>query len=69
MTVCVESEFANRADGLPGMQKAYGMSIPAKETSPRWTPWIIYTQVKKGSCTLRRGLHHRRPHQVDEPRG
>ncbi|MGW3102563.1 glycine betaine ABC transporter substrate-binding protein [Streptomyces sp. NPDC001100] len=50
VTVCVESEFANRADGLPGMQKAYGMSIPAKNITQMDTG-IIYTQVKKGSCT------------------
>ncbi|MBK3568393.1 glycine betaine ABC transporter substrate-binding protein [Streptomyces sp. MBT62] len=50
VTVCVESEFANRADGLPGMQKAYGMSLPAKNITQMDTG-IIYTQVKKGSCT------------------
>ena len=26
VTVCVEGGFTNRADGLPGMEKAYGMS-------------------------------------------
>ncbi|MDV9170386.1 glycine betaine ABC transporter substrate-binding protein [Streptomyces sp. W16] len=50
VTVCVESEFANRADGLPGMEKAYGMDIPAKNITQMDTG-IIYTQVKKGSCT------------------
>ncbi|WP_019065943.1 glycine betaine ABC transporter substrate-binding protein [Streptomyces hokutonensis] len=50
VTLCVESEFANRADGLPGMEKAYGMSIPAKNITQMDTG-IIYTQVKKGSCT------------------
>jgi osmoprotectant transport system substrate-binding protein len=50
VTVCVESEFANRADGLPGMEKAYGMSLPAKNITQMDTG-IIYTQVKKGSCT------------------
>jgi osmoprotectant transport system substrate-binding protein len=50
VTLCVESEFANRADGLPGMQKAYGMSVPAKNITQMDTG-IIYTQVKKGSCT------------------
>ncbi|MBK3579780.1 glycine betaine ABC transporter substrate-binding protein [Streptomyces sp. MBT65] len=50
VTVCVESEFANRADGLPGMQKAYGMDLPAKNITQMDTG-IIYTQVKKGSCT------------------
>ncbi|MFG2377299.1 glycine betaine ABC transporter substrate-binding protein [Streptomyces sp. NPDC048504] len=50
VTLCVESEFANRADGLPGMEKAYGMNLPAKNTTQMDTG-IIYTQVKKGSCT------------------
>ncbi|MHA5049849.1 glycine betaine ABC transporter substrate-binding protein [Streptomyces sp. SD15] len=50
VTVCVESEFANRADGLPGMQKAYGMHLPAKNITQMDTG-IIYTQVAKGSCT------------------
>ncbi|MFJ5302175.1 glycine betaine ABC transporter substrate-binding protein [Streptomyces sp. NPDC088350] len=50
VSVCVESEFANRADGLPGMEKAYGMDIPAKNITQMDTG-IIYTQVKKGSCT------------------
>lgn len=50
VTLCVESEFANRADGLPGMEKAYGMSVPADNITQMDTG-IIYTQVKKGSCT------------------
>ncbi|MFC8344371.1 glycine betaine ABC transporter substrate-binding protein [Streptomyces sp. NPDC057280] len=50
VTLCVESEFANRADGLPGMEKAYGMSVPAKNITQMDTG-IIYTQVKKGGCT------------------
>ncbi|MFJ6083002.1 glycine betaine ABC transporter substrate-binding protein [Streptomyces sp. NPDC092369] len=50
VTVCVESEFANRADGMPGMEKAYGMSLPAKNLTQMDTG-IIYTQVAKGSCT------------------
>ncbi|GHE81398.1 glycine/betaine ABC transporter substrate-binding protein [Streptomyces longispororuber] len=51
VTVCVEGEFANRADGLPGMQKAYGMKLPAGNVTQMDTG-IIYTQVKKGSCTF-----------------
>ncbi|MFF1451570.1 glycine betaine ABC transporter substrate-binding protein [Streptomyces sp. NPDC058274] len=50
VTLCVESEFANRADGLPGMEKAYGMSVPAGNVTQMDTG-IIYTQVAKGSCT------------------
>ncbi|MFE6829061.1 glycine betaine ABC transporter substrate-binding protein [Streptomyces sp. NPDC057690] len=50
VTLCVESEFANRADGLPGMEKAYGMSISASRITQMDTG-IIYTQVQKGTCT------------------
>ncbi|MFI6661390.1 glycine betaine ABC transporter substrate-binding protein [Streptomyces sp. NPDC050523] len=50
VTLCVEGEFANRADGLPGMEKAYGMSIPVKNITQMDTG-IIYTQVAKGKCT------------------
>ncbi|MFE3162828.1 glycine betaine ABC transporter substrate-binding protein [Streptomyces sp. NPDC059224] len=50
VTLCVEGEFANRADGLPGMEKAYGMSVPARNVTQMDTG-IIYTQVQKGSCT------------------
>jgi osmoprotectant transport system substrate-binding protein len=49
VTVCVESEFANRADGLPGMEKAYGMRLPASQVTQMDTG-IIYTQAAKGSC-------------------
>lgn len=50
VTLCVESEFANRADGLPGMEKAYGMNIPTGSITQMDTG-IIYTQVAKGTCT------------------
>ncbi|MFC8371430.1 glycine betaine ABC transporter substrate-binding protein [Streptomyces sp. NPDC057238] len=50
VTLCVEGEFANRADGLPGMEKAYGMDIPARNVTQMDTG-IIYTQTAKGACT------------------
>ncbi|MDX2680833.1 glycine betaine ABC transporter substrate-binding protein [Streptomyces soliscabiei] len=49
VTLCVEGEFANRADGLPGMEKAYGMNIAASRITQMDTG-IIYTQAAKGSC-------------------
>ncbi|MFF7162605.1 glycine betaine ABC transporter substrate-binding protein [Streptomyces sp. NPDC008086] len=49
VTLCVEVEFANRADGLPGMEKAYGMNLSARNITQMDTG-IIYTQVAKGSC-------------------
>ncbi|MHC5903033.1 glycine betaine ABC transporter substrate-binding protein [Streptomyces sp. S6] len=50
VSLCVEGEFANRADGLPGMQKAYGMSVPSSRIT-QMDSGIIYTQTQKGSCT------------------
>lgn len=47
--LCVEVEFANRADGLPGMQRAYGMELPARNVTQMDTG-IIYAQTSKGSC-------------------
>ncbi|MDG9720348.1 glycine betaine ABC transporter substrate-binding protein [Streptomyces sp. DH24] len=51
VTLCVENQFANRADGLPGMARKYGMDIPAKNVTQMDTG-IIYTQAAKGSCTF-----------------
>jgi osmoprotectant transport system substrate-binding protein len=50
VSLCVEGEFANRADGLPGMQKAYGMDLPASRITQMDTG-IIYTRTAKGGCT------------------
>ncbi|WP_286260031.1 glycine betaine ABC transporter substrate-binding protein [Streptomyces graminofaciens] len=49
VTLCVENEFANRADGLPGMQEAYGMNLPTGNITQMDTG-IIYAQAAKGSC-------------------
>ncbi|MFE7748077.1 glycine betaine ABC transporter substrate-binding protein [Streptomyces sp. NPDC057428] len=52
VTLCVENEFASRDDGLPGMQKKYGMNLPAANIK-KMDAGIIYTQVNKsGSCLL-----------------
>ncbi|WP_443059272.1 glycine betaine ABC transporter substrate-binding protein [Streptomyces sp. NBC_00435] len=52
VTLCVENEFASREDGLPGMEKAYGMKIPAGNIM-KMDAGIIYTQVSKSdSCLL-----------------
>ncbi|MGW3658207.1 glycine betaine ABC transporter substrate-binding protein [Streptomyces sp. NPDC005151] len=52
VTVCVENEFASRDDGLPGMEKAYGMSLPAANIK-KMDAGIIYTQISKSdSCLL-----------------
>ncbi|MGW6061098.1 glycine betaine ABC transporter substrate-binding protein [Streptomyces sp. NPDC055189] len=49
VTLCVESEFSSREDGLPGMQKEYGMKVPNSNITKMDTG-IIYTQAAKGSC-------------------
>ncbi|MFG2597722.1 glycine betaine ABC transporter substrate-binding protein [Streptomyces sp. NPDC048462] len=52
VTICVENEFASRNDGLPGMAKAYGMSIPGGNIK-KMDAGIVYTQVSKSnSCLL-----------------
>ncbi|UQA95182.1 glycine betaine ABC transporter substrate-binding protein [Streptomyces halobius] len=52
VTLCVENEFATRNDGLPGMAKAYGMSIPPGNIR-KMSAGVIYTQTVKGTaCTF-----------------
>ncbi|MFJ4772995.1 glycine betaine ABC transporter substrate-binding protein [Streptomyces uncialis] len=51
VSLCVESEFASRDDGLVGMKKAYGMDIPGSQVI-RMDTGIIYTQTAKGACTF-----------------
>ncbi|MBW3707091.1 glycine/betaine ABC transporter substrate-binding protein [Streptomyces griseus] len=52
VTICVENEFASRDDGLPGMEKRYGMRIPAGNIQ-KMDAGIIYTQVSTSdSCLL-----------------
>lgn len=50
VTLCVEGGFAGRADGLPGMQKAYGLKVPVSRIT-RMDSGIIYTEAAKGRCT------------------
>ncbi|MFE9660006.1 glycine betaine ABC transporter substrate-binding protein [Streptomyces sp. NPDC005955] len=51
VSLCVESEFASRDDGLVGMEKAYGMDVPPSQVI-RMDTGIIYTQTAKGACTF-----------------
>ncbi|MDF3292941.1 glycine betaine ABC transporter substrate-binding protein [Streptomyces silvisoli] len=52
VTLCVENEFDVRDDGLPGMEKAYGMRIPVRNIRIM-DSGIVYTQVSQGtSCAL-----------------
>ncbi|MFI8187222.1 glycine betaine ABC transporter substrate-binding protein [Streptomyces sp. NPDC085946] len=50
VTLCVEGEFADRADGLPGLRKEYGMDVPARSVTQMDTG-TIYTRAAQGSCT------------------
>ncbi|WP_045743619.1 glycine betaine ABC transporter substrate-binding protein [Actinoplanes rectilineatus] len=45
-TMCVESEFSTRDDGLPGLQKKYGFEVPAANVTVLDTG-IVYTSTDK----------------------
>jgi osmoprotectant transport system substrate-binding protein len=46
-TFCIESEFSTRDDGWPGLQKAYGLSVP-KNNVKLLDTGVIYSETKKG---------------------
>ena len=48
VSVCVESEFAARPDGLPGVVKAYDMKLSGKVK--KLGLGVIYAQIDKGTC-------------------
>jgi osmoprotectant transport system substrate-binding protein len=50
-TVCVESEFATRPDGLPALEKTYDIKIPEANIKALGTG-VIYPQVENGTCTF-----------------
>jgi osmoprotectant transport system substrate-binding protein len=51
-TFCLESEFAGRNDGWPGMTKKYGMTVPSSNVKMVDTG-VVYTETKKGeSCNF-----------------
>lgn len=43
-TLCVESEFSTRDDGLPGMEEAYGFEFPGDNVTVLDTA-LVYTQA------------------------
>jgi osmoprotectant transport system substrate-binding protein len=47
VTLCIETEFSTRDDGLPGLSKAYGMQIPKQQVSLLDTG-VVYTETDKG---------------------
>ena len=48
-TLCVASEFANRPDGLPGLERAYGWGLPADNVITLDQEDLLYPAVAKGS--------------------
>lgn len=46
-TLCVESEFASRDDGLPGMEEAYGYEFPEGNVS-RFQTGVVYQRADEG---------------------
>ena len=46
---CIESEFAARPDGFPGMVKAYDMNIPESSVDSLGVG-VIYTELDGGAC-------------------
>ncbi|MFI6087018.1 glycine betaine ABC transporter substrate-binding protein [Streptomyces sp. NPDC051218] len=51
-TVCVESEFASRDDGLPGLLDTYGINLP-KSHIKTLDGGVIYHETDKGrSCNV-----------------
>lgn len=51
LTFCIESEFANRPDGFPGVQKTYGFKAPGNRVK-RLDAGLIYSQTGNGACTF-----------------
>lgn len=47
VTVCIETEFSTRDDGLPGLSKAYDMTIP-KDRVALLDTGVVYTETDKG---------------------
>ncbi len=46
-SICVASEFLDRSDGLPGVEKAYGFTFPSDGLT-EVDLGIVFTQVPKG---------------------
>lgn len=50
-TFCVETEFANRNDGLPGVEKAYGFNLDPSKIKVL-SDGSIYQATADGTCTF-----------------
>ncbi len=55
LTICVESEFYGRADGLIGLEALYGFSFPAENILVMESD-EVYTNLRAGNCAVAQGL-------------
>ncbi len=51
-TLCVESEFSSRDDGLPGMEKAYGYKFPKGNVTVLDTALVYTAADKRKPCNF-----------------
>ncbi|MFT5563331.1 MAG: osmoprotectant transport system substrate-binding protein [Myxococcota bacterium] len=51
VSLCIESEFSTRDDGLPGLEKFYGFDWPDDVVDVIDTG-LVYTQTDAGECTF-----------------
>ncbi|MBX3012141.1 MAG: SH3 domain-containing protein [Caldilineaceae bacterium] len=54
LTICVESEFFSRQDGLTGLQTAYGFAFP-EENILVMEPNETYNNLRTGNCDVAEG--------------
>lgn len=52
-TFCVESEFAARPDGIPGVEKTYGFKVPnPSKNIQTMATGLVYNRTDAGACTF-----------------
>ncbi|MEU5878633.1 glycine betaine ABC transporter substrate-binding protein [Spirillospora sp. NPDC047279] len=51
-SMCVASEFAGRSDGWPGLQKAYGFTVPKAQLATLAEGAIYNAVAKRDPCTF-----------------
>ncbi len=51
VSLCIESEFSTRDDGLPGLEKHYGFDWPDDQVEVLDTG-LVYTQTDAGECNF-----------------
>lgn len=49
-TFCLESEFFSRADGFPGVLKAYNLPMPPGGQIQKLDAGVVYSATSRGSC-------------------